>query len=852
MANSIDNQKYLDTYIGFEEASGNVLAQGKVGTLSGAPTRVTGWDGKGKAMQFNGTSQWVLFNDLILKPGNKTIRFKIKTTSTSNMNVIYVGRAGIPNLQFINGFGISVYQGRASINAYNNLNSPTHSVIGSILINDNKWHHIDIIIENQVGKIYVDGVFDKSGTFVEPAAYDSSNAISNLCIGKINVQGFETFFNGALDDIEIYHRVLSLTPDKYLIKHDSKFKYHDGSSWKETTNTAENFIQYGHEDLSAITESQWGELSGDISIVMWSDFEDKSFGNVTLNIEEETQSSIIGDDYEMKIHTDLSNENIEVGFTTDEYSSYSLIGEFPTVKLINESEESATLTIETEPFTIYDEFEDEIEVLYYTDDESVTSPQLEIEKNWSPLDDLEGQKELLIWTDEENSSKTANVSGLLKEEFVHLNYWINIKDLISVNVSETGVPARFVIQRKDDMKYYSFYQGHFFEIPLNERMVQNYGLLPVTVNAITTEQWESFLGDVEEIRFCYLFSNQTIATKSVSTLLDSVHTVGTIRILRQIRSTTPSVSKIEARVEKFSLEGRLKDIERITVNNMLALQMQTAAAFNATKLNMHEMIVETFEDAANETNIHVTALTSPTNGVMTVTESSFWSNMAEFKGYKSFDGNPNDIYCWCSQSTFNTSTGLGNEWIQIDYGSPKKVDFVKLTSRATSDSNASIQDFKVLASNDGVNFEEIYSATGLTAWGTKEEREFLLKSTTKRYYRIVITKNHKGSYACIGEVQFGALGFPAESKFNDESKRYEGTFDVLIRAEIPVYASSLYLHLDHQGTTVEVSDGIRKVNVADVKKDTIDISAFNKENIKIKINGLNEDSFLSAIAYAWL
>ncbi|WP_249664421.1 hypothetical protein, partial [Lysinibacillus sp. D4B1_S16] len=69
--------------------------------------------------------------------------------------------------------------------------------------------------------------------------------VNNLTLGKWAGAGNYSFFNGQLYQIEIYDRVISPIPHKYLIQHNSQYKYHDGTSWKSTTPTEENFIQYG-------------------------------------------------------------------------------------------------------------------------------------------------------------------------------------------------------------------------------------------------------------------------------------------------------------------------------------------------------------------------------------------------------------------------------------------------------------------------------------------------------------------------------------------------------------------------------------------------------------------------------
>lgn len=305
-------------------------------------------------------------------------------------------------------------------------------------------------------------------------------------------------------------------------------------------------------------------------------------------------------------YTNTDCTSVEKHDDVQAFSVYDYISEFPAVVAYSEIDEDIIITTTTEPFTIYDEFVDEngelgeIEILYYTDDPNTTGAELSITENWSPLDELEGDKELVVWTSEENAQRSLRVEGLLPEAFTHLDYWIDVENLVGMNIAATGEPAPFAIQKEGDPKYYSFYQGHFFELPVNERMFSNYGLRPTAVNTITQQQWKSFLGNVKKIRLLYMFSNQSIGTKSISTSLDVIHTVGTIKILREIRKTTPAVNQFQIEISKYSMQGRMEEIERINLNNLMALEMRTALLLNAAELKMHEMIIETFDDSDYE------------------------------------------------------------------------------------------------------------------------------------------------------------------------------------------------------------------------------------------------------------
>ena len=136
MANSKDNIKaYATNFIGFDELSGNTYDNigGNMGTIYNSPVRVIGWNDEGYAMSFNGTSQYVQFNNHMIKVGNKTIRFKIKTTDTAG-NIITVGRSKSGNTNYRNGFAIATTDGNIRVSSYINSDSVASNVSSNALI----------------------------------------------------------------------------------------------------------------------------------------------------------------------------------------------------------------------------------------------------------------------------------------------------------------------------------------------------------------------------------------------------------------------------------------------------------------------------------------------------------------------------------------------------------------------------------------------------------------------------------------------------------------------------------------------------------------------------------------------
>ncbi|MGE8037997.1 LamG-like jellyroll fold domain-containing protein, partial [Lysinibacillus sp. NPDC093692] len=424
MANSKDNlSKYGKAFIGFDEPSGNVMDSigGYTGTIYNTPTRVTGWNGKEYAMSFNGTNQYVSFKpDLININNNITIRFKIKIPQIPSTNRAIMGNLRGANY---NGFRLGILSGTGQPYIYcsNSKGVILESFgIGSNIC-DNLWHDIMVeIMKDGRVKYYLDSFNNPvySNSLSQPfdlvQDYDFE-----LCR---RVYHNDMHLDCQLDQIEIYDRVISPIPDKYLVQHNSDYKYHNGTNWQSTTPTEENFIEYGMNNLNHIKENQWKELSGDKSVAMWSDFEDKQFTSVVLNKKDFKAQDLLGDNPQAIYYTDSDTSLIAVETGVDPYSVYDYIGELPTVVAYTESTDDIIVSTTTEPFDIYEEFGDSVEVLYYTDDEAVNEADLILEANWSPIDELEGDFEVVTWTDEapETAQRVLEMKAIPQPQFIKL------------------------------------------------------------------------------------------------------------------------------------------------------------------------------------------------------------------------------------------------------------------------------------------------------------------------------------------------------------------------------------------------------------------------------------------------
>ncbi|MFJ7648585.1 SPRY domain-containing protein [Lysinibacillus sp. NPDC097279] len=132
-------------------------------------------------------------------------------------------------------------------------------------------------------------------------------------------------------------------------------------------------------------------------------------------------------------------------------------------------------------------------------------------------------------------------------------------------------------------------------------------------------------------------------------------------------------------------------------------------------------------------------------------------------------GDFNSSYaCW---KAFNgTNSGSGDSWlttngsplgwIQVNFGFRKIYNKISFTTRDYSDSNLTApKEFKILSSNDSLNWNQLTVISNQTGWKANETRIFEFSNLRAyQYYRLQITEANYTAYSAIGELVFGYKG----------------------------------------------------------------------------------------------
>lgn len=208
--------------------------------------------------------------------------------------------------------------------------------------------------------------------------------------------------------------------NKYLVQNGSTYKYYASEQWQVISGspTEQDYLNYGMDDISIISEFAWSQLQGEVELCYYTD--DPTKTEASFNIE--TEPFTLAEEWEDK--------EIKIIEYTDDP---------------NQTE--STITIETEPFTLYDELGDSVDVLYYTDDPTKTSAELNITANYSLLDELEGDFDVVTWTNDEeviagNRDMMLTYNALPFEQLIvqptDIALYGDVKKVVATKVTENS------------------------------------------------------------------------------------------------------------------------------------------------------------------------------------------------------------------------------------------------------------------------------------------------------------------------------------------------------------------------------------------------------------------------------
>ncbi len=177
----------------------------------------------GSAFLLDGVDDGVTIDDMeaFWPAASFTLEAWVKTTSNVSMLAFtkYACGASCPSGQALSYFGLAVVPNGIPQFDLRPEADPNISTIKDTLgpINNGAWHHLVGVRDNATSKqiLYVDGVERVSANLAAiqlGAMTDADGSLDLVTIGTSQIAGqttFDSYFNGAIDDVAIYSRALS-------------------------------------------------------------------------------------------------------------------------------------------------------------------------------------------------------------------------------------------------------------------------------------------------------------------------------------------------------------------------------------------------------------------------------------------------------------------------------------------------------------------------------------------------------------------------------------------------------------------------------------------------------------------
>ncbi|MGG3504992.1 hypothetical protein ABES58_05850 [Paenibacillus lautus] len=283
------------------------------------------------------------------------------------------------------------------------------------------------------------------------------------------------------NEITVYQ---SIYEERALVFHEGVYKTYLSGSWENLgANVSDSdYLLKGMSDTSIIPEPAWSTLTGDVEICLWTENPHRTEALFST----ETEPFTLAEEWE-----DQTIKIIE--YSDDPYKAES------------------TILLETDEFGFHDEFKKSIDVLYYTDDPRKTSAELELMANYSPLDELKGDFNIVTWTDQEEIDElniNMNASPLsqlvIQDEDFHI--YGDLQSIIVNKISKEGtIKLLLSFDEGQTWEYFKFNAWRPTDIS-NMEMVRKHAMDIDSLSHITEKE---FAVKGKKIRLAYFIDDNT-------------------------------------------------------------------------------------------------------------------------------------------------------------------------------------------------------------------------------------------------------------------------------------------------------------------------------------------------------
>ncbi|MFN4082153.1 MAG: LamG-like jellyroll fold domain-containing protein [Bacteroidia bacterium] len=267
----------------FNNGNANDEAGSNNGVVNGATLTTDRFGNANKAYNFvNGQSIAIPHNDT-LKSNTMSVSLwaKVNAYNSSSLGLIHIYSVTdrTASINIFN-FTLGVRASKESYLATSEISSHSLLIESADSLVKKNWDHIVAVMGNDSLKLYINNVLIAKSrkTFTTTFSNDS------IFIGASGHNGFPGFFNGSIDDIRVYNRILSEREIDSLFREPNPFPSTGLNTFNQTSkainvypNPAKSQIQFS-ENASVKMLSISGQVIAEVSNASYIDIEDKPSG----------------------------------------------------------------------------------------------------------------------------------------------------------------------------------------------------------------------------------------------------------------------------------------------------------------------------------------------------------------------------------------------------------------------------------------------------------------------------------------------------------------------------------------------------------------------------------------------
>lgn len=211
------------------------------------------------------------------------------------------------------------------------------------------------------------------------------------------------------------------------------------------------------------------------------------------------------------------------------------------------------------------------------------------ESAWSELSD--NFKILVLTKDTSINSASVNVTAMPKRQLImqeaDMIFEKPIKSFTLTGTVQNTSVLKVIASNDSGATWKAFNGLSWHPVNINDLDdVQSKGMDIATLNGITQEIWKPFLSGMK-LRFAYYLDLNAVT----DTLMIDKLAYETVPVV----SKSPKLNGIKIETNNLTIEGRLKELERINAINIAKLNFKSNALLQSDKYKMHDMVIDTCE-----------------------------------------------------------------------------------------------------------------------------------------------------------------------------------------------------------------------------------------------------------------